>query len=54
MNEQLVLFPSLEDLKIKTHTLYSTVIDKAQDAYPEPEKGHAGQASVSLEFLMFQ
>lgn len=46
-------FPHLEALKIKTHILYSTVIDEAQDAYPEPEKGHAGQASVSLEFLMF-
>lgn len=43
-----------EALKMKTHVQHSTVIDEAQHAYLEPETGHASQARVSLEFLMFQ
>lgn len=40
--------------KLKLMYWHSTVIDEAQDAYSEPEKGHASQTLVSLEFLMFQ
>lgn len=40
--------------KLKLMYWHSTVIDEARDAYPEPEKGHASQTRVSLEFLMFQ
>lgn len=42
-----------ENLKIKTHALYTMVMDGAQDVFPDPEKGQAHQTHISLEFLMF-
>lgn len=34
----------LEALEVKAHVLPAAVADDAQDADPEPEKGHVSQA----------
>lgn len=46
------LFSPLRLWKLKL--MHTTVIEEAREVYPEPEKGHGGQARVSLECLMFQ